>query len=297
MLSVLLLILMGNVSAQEFNIRDQCGDREENMFSINDRSGGHAAEPGYYDNQVCASGVEEVELAETCPDGLSSIVNLYQEEDSHVSVYSQYRLKVCASFPAQINNSCPSSQRIVSMTQLDNAHVGEPGALEHQLCAEGSTVSTVTLEMELDAQDAYVDGEQASEGTYSSSTLEYPYIVSGDPVGIVGYSDPVSVSHSSDGSRKTFSVSQDGGTFLLPNTQGGYEEIENREENVIQRNLLEQLSPSFAYLIPDTPEVRVIYDPDINLTGFDRDQRGSVDLYVRHVSDNEPEPVVEIGLD
>lgn len=296
-LVTLMIAFMGTTSAQEFSIKDQCGDREENLFSLYNKSGGHAGAPGYFDNQVCASGVEEVEIAETCSTGLNSILNFYQENDTHASIYSAYRLKVCASFPAKINNSCPTDQRIVSMETLDNSHVGEPGALEYQLCAEGGTVNTVTLSMEFDAGSVYVDGQAASEGTYSGGNLNYPYIVSDDPAGIVSYGNPVSIEYGTDGPNETFTVTQEGGSFILPNTEGGYDNVENREESILQKTFLEQLSPSFAFLIPDTPEVRVIYDPDINITGFDREQRGRVDLYVRHRTDDIPEPVIEIGLD
>lgn len=294
---LVLIFLAGNVSAQEFNVKDQCGDREENMFSINDRSGGHAAEPGYYDTQVCASGVEEVELMETCSGSMNSILNLYQREDSHVSVYDEYRLSVCASFPAEVNSSCPTENRIVSVSQIDDAHVGEPGTYSYSLCAAESTVDTVTLEMRLDAEETYVDGEPASEGSYTASSLDYPYIVSGQPAGIVSYSDAVTVDYSINNSQDVYSITQEGGSFLLPNTENGYQEIENRQNSISTRTFTEQLSPSFAYLIPDTPTVSVIYNPDINLTGFDRQQSGDINLYVRHVSDDEPEPVVEIGLD
>ena len=297
LIALVLIILSGNVSAQEFSIKDQCGDREENLFSIYDRSGGHAAEPGYFDTQVCASGVEEVELMETCSGGMNSILNLYQREDSHVSVYNEYRLSLCASFPAEVNSSCPTDNRIVSVSGIDNAHVAEPGEYSYSLCASQATVDTVTLEMKLDAEETYVDGDPASEGSYPASSLDYPYIVSGQPAGIVSYGDAVSIDYSIEDSEDVYSVTQEEGSFLLPNTENGYEEIESRQNFISTRTFTQQLSPSFAYLIPDTPTVRVIYNPDINLTGFDREQSGGVNLYVRYVSDDVEEPVVEIGLD
>lgn len=296
-LTVLLVFLVAGVSAQSFSIKDECGDREENMFSIYNLSGGHVAEPGFYDNQVCASGVEEIELSKTCPDNLNSILNLYQRNNSHASIYNAYDMKVCASLPADINNSCPDERKIISMEYLDDSHVAEPGALEHQLCAGERSVRTVKMEMTFEADEVYVDGEPASEGTYSESTLEYPYIVSGEPAGIVSYGEPLSIEYSTDGTKDTLSVTQKEGSFILPNTEGSYSKIENREEMVRQRTFIDQLSPNFAYLLPDTPRIRVIYDPSINITGFEREQRGRVDLYVRHRSDDNPEPVIEIGLD
>lgn len=293
--SLLLISMAGNTAAQEFNVRDQCGEREENMFSLYNRSGGHAAEPGYFEWQVCAAGVEDVELAETCSTGMNSILNLYQRQDSHVSVYNSYPVKVCASFPAQVNSSCSSENRIASLAKLDNSHIGGPNAYDQYLCSGRASVETVTLEMEMDAAETYVDGESASEGVYSSSELDYPYIVSDSPAGIVSYSDAVTVEYQSDGSTDRFRVTQQGGSFILPNTEGGYEEIESREELVTQRSFTDQLSPSFAYLIPDTPVVNVIYDPAINLTGFERELSGNIDLYVRHRSDDITEPVIEIG--
>lgn len=289
---------LGTASAQEFNIRDSCNSREENLFSIYNQSGGHAAEPGHYDWQVCGSGVEKAELAETCDDDLNSILTLRQRENSHVSIYSNYDISVCTSFDAQINSTCSSSNRIVSLAKLDDSHVGDPNAYDNILCAQSSSVNTVTLKMKVDATDVYVDGQSASPGIYSGSSLDYPYIVSDKPVGIVGYGNTLSINYSDSGSRETFSMTQEGdGSFLIPNTEGGYSSVERREESVTSRSFLQQLSPSFAFRIPENPVVKVIYDPSINITGFEREERGTVNLYVRHRTDNNPEPVIEIGTD
>ena len=111
----------------------------------------------------------------------------------------------------------------------------------------------------------------------------------------MSYSDAVSVEYESEDGTDRFRMTQQDGSFILPNTEGGYEEIESREEMVAERSFTDQLSPSFAYLIPETPVVNVIYDPSINLTGFEREQSGNIDLYVRHRSDDISEPVIEIG--
>lgn len=297
-LAVLLVSLAGTASAQEFNVRDECNNREENIISLYDRDGGHAAEPGHYDWQVCGSGVEQVELSSSCDEGLSTIMSLRQQQNSHASIYTNYPVKVCASFSAELNSSCSSSRSIVSLAQPDDSHVGEPGAYSNTLCAQGGSVDTVTLKMELDASDTYIDGEQASAGIYSASDLDYPYIVNDEPAGLVSYGDTVSINYSTAGDRETFSMTQRGdGSFLIPNTEGGYESVERREELVNNREFLQQLSPNFAFRIPENPFVRVIYDPDINITGFEREESGSVELYVRHRTDDNPEPVIEIGMD
>ncbi|MBY6293925.1 hypothetical protein GLU60_00880 [Nanohaloarchaea archaeon H01] len=292
----LILFLTSQGSAQSFEIRDDgCKGNELNFFSLADREGGNIGQPGYFDYQLCGSGVEEVEIAESCGTNLNSMLSIYQENDSHVSVYESFRLNVCTSFPASVNNSCSTGNRIVSLAKKDDSHVAEPGELQYQLCGQSREVETVTVEMKFDADRVYIDGEEAEERSYSSDELDYPYIVSDQPAGIVSYNDVRTVNYTTDGTTDVMKITQEEGSFLIPNTKGSYTELEDQQEAVLDRDLLTQFNPSFAFTAPEQPTIKVIYDPDVDLQGFERELRNSFELYVRHRVDDDPGADIEIG--
>lgn len=297
--TVLMLVYTGTVSAQdyEFSVReDSCNDREEPIISLNDREGGNAGEPGYFKWQVCGAGVEEVNIRDECGPETNSIFSMYQRNDSHVSIYGSYRLNVCATFTASINNTCSPENRIISLVREDNSHAGAPGELSEQICATGrGEVDTVTVEMQLPGTgDVYSDGEQISEGTYTAQELEYPYLVTNEPSGIVSYGDLESITYSTEGSRTVFRVTQSSGQFIIPNTLESYIEIEDRQESIVNRNFLEQLEPSFYYPQPESPTVKVIMESNVTMSGFDQELRGPIELQARYRADNSTETVVEL---
>ncbi|MFB6208721.1 MAG: hypothetical protein ABEJ56_01130 [Candidatus Nanohaloarchaea archaeon] len=290
-LTVLMVFTASGASAAEFSIReDSCGGGEENLFSMHNKSGGNVAEPGYFKWQVCADGIESSSFSKSCSGSLNSILSLHQKNDSHASIYESYRWQVCASIDASLNNSCASQDKIVTLAKKDDSHVAEPGELQYTLCAEAETVDTVTLEMETDADSVYVDGESASETSYYSSELEYPYITSDQPAGIVSYGDVKSINYSTSGSTDIMRVKQSSGSFLVPNTQGGYEELEDEKDLVENRQLVKNIEPSFAFTMPDQATIRVIYGPDTNLIGFDRRLSDDVDLLARNRVDGDSTP-------
>jgi hypothetical protein len=298
-LLAVLILSSGAVSAQqaEFSIReDTCNDREEPFFSLHDKEGGNVGEPGYFKWQVCGDGVEEVTIQDECSSNMNSIVSMYQRNDSHVSVYDNYKLQVCASFTASINNSCQPENRIISMAKEDNSHAAAPGEMANTLCASEKGIESITLEMSLaDGNDVYVDDETAVEQLYTASDLDYPYIVTDDPAGIVGYSSLRSIEYSSTANRDIFRVTQNGGRFIVPNTMESYSDIEDEEETITNREFLQQLRPSFSFFQPETPTIRVILRPNKTVRGFDHELRNFVELRSSYRVDNRTEPVVNLN--
>jgi hypothetical protein len=287
---------ISSAQSADFSIQeDTCGDRQESLFSLYDREGGNIAAPGHFKWQVCGSGVEEVEIKESCGTGMNSILSMYQQNDSHASTYTNYRLQVCTSFSASINNSCQPENRIVSLAKRDDSHVAEPGEFNYQLCASPERVDTVTLEMSLPGDNQIYSGGQQVNSGYFTEDADYPYLVTDGPAGIVSYGSWNSLNYTRKNSRDVLRVEQSEGRFILPNTGDGYNTVEDREEIISDRNLLQQVSPSFLFPQPESPTVRVILDPETELAGFDQELTGSIEFYARHKVDNDPKAVVDIG--
>lgn len=295
-----ILTFSSGIAAQgyDLNVReDSCGQNEENFLSLYNKSGGNAAEPGYYKWQVCGSGMDEVKFQQSCGGDLNPILYLPEKNNSHVFSQEEKNWKVCASITASINNSCREENIIISMAKEDDSHTGAPNELSNQLCASDRSVETVSLKMDLPSDtNVYMDGNSVSEGTYSASEIDYPYIVSNQPSGIVSFGELESISYSETATENILEVKQTEGSFLLPNTRGGYTEIEDEEEDVKSRSFLERVNPSFAYAPVEAPAVRVIYKPNVKVEGFEGRVEPPVEIYSHHKINSGSEPEVELGL-
>lgn len=162
--------------------------------------------------------------------------------------------------------------------------------------AQNNEVENITLELEFSSgNDVYVDGQSVSEGFHKAENIDYAYIVSDQPVGIVSYGELNSINYSTEGSNDVFRVEQTESTFLVPNTGDSYIEIEDDEEGIEDRSFLNNYNPSFAFPELESPVVRVILDPIVETKGFEQRLKRSFDFYVRHMVDDKTEPVVEIG--
>ena len=157
-------------------------------------------------------------------------------------------------------------------------------------------VENVSLQMNLSSgTDIYVDGDPAQEKTYSPSEIDYPYITSDQPAGIVGLGELESINYSSNG-KEVLEVTQKDGSFIIPNTRGGHTVLEDDEDDIRSRRFLERVNPSFAFPPVETPTVRVIYRSDVKIDGFEGRAENSVELYSRHKLNSGSEPEVELGL-
>lgn len=297
-LATCLILSVSMVSAQsyDFSVRENsCGDREVSLLSMYDTEGGNVAEPGYYKWQVCASGVAETDFARDCSADTSPIAYLAKKNNSHIFTTDQRDWKVCAGFSASINNSCQQDNIILSTAKENDSHAGDPGALQNKLCASDREVETVSLEMSIPEGNSIVsDGQTVSSG-YSADTLDYPALTTADPAGIVSYGDFQSVSYENVGSRDKLRMTQSDGSFIVPNTEGGFSDLEDDQEDVDSREFLGRISPSFTEPEPEQQDVRVIYSPDIELQGFEGDAASS-DLYVRNTVNDQSETAIDIGL-
>jgi len=152
--------------------------------------------------------------------------------------------------------------------------------------ASADTPENVTLELRLDAGEVYVDGDgdKKQDGQqFITETPDYPYVVTNDPLGIVSYSEALRVSYDNISTTEDkFSIVQTNGEFLLPFTESGYGVIEDREEEVKNRELLNLLNPSFSFPISTTQVVKVSYLFEYEIDSYQGRQENIRELTVRN---------------
>lgn len=281
-LLVALLLFTGLVAAgPEFEIRENsCNDDEENLFSMYDRKGGNVGEPGYYKWQVCGQGIIESTISEGCGDE-QHMISMKTKKDSHASIYSEYRYDVCTeSLSFQLNETCANP--VASMHSKTDSHVAEPGYYKYQICPQIGEAENITVTVKTDASEVYVDSNTAQEKVYSPLELAFPYISTDQPLGIVSYGDLVNIEYSTQNSNDILSVTQSSGSFLVPFTSGGYPEIEDQQEEVVQRRFLNLNLPSFSFYMPEERSIQVRKQFDRPVEGFGNDLEGYIDLAVRN---------------
>lgn len=131
------------------------------------------------------------------------------------------------------------------------------------LAKNPENVTNVTLELELkDPGEVYIDGKKAVEGEYID--LEFPYIVSEQPIGIISPNNFKSIEYFRD-SSDTFSVIQESSSFLVPHSSNGYQTIENREDKIKSQKFLKNIEPSFSHPLKSKALVKVLVQPEVKL--------------------------------
>lgn len=279
-----LILAVPLVSGLSVSIKSSCNSDEENMVSLNSTStGGHLGEPELYDDQVCVEGATELELKQTCGSTQSVLFSLYSRNNSHFSIFPDYRYNVCSEdLTASVKNSCPgNSTAAFSVFSRDSSHAAALGVYGKTLCLSRQAPKNITVQLTGLSGSFYADNQPISTGE-TLTLVEYPYIVAeenGMTRGVVSYGDFVKLSRPSTG---TASLTQQSSSFLLPYFKGGHEELEDEQEQVMERRFLNLLSPSFTYPIPDNPYVRVILEPDQKVEGFRDTLRGSIEIQAKN---------------
>ena len=286
--------LTGSVSAElDFNIRQSCQSAEEPVFSMYSKEGGNIGMPGFYKWQVCGSGIEHAEIRDSCNQGENSIISMFEKNDSHASIDQSYRWDVCIpQVKTNLSQSCENP--VASMKSETDSHIAEPGHYTKNLCASFDQPENVSVQLELDAEEAYIDGSEAEERTYNTLELSYPYIVSGQPAGIVDYGELIQIEYANN-SGDTFRVTQttEAASVLLPFTTGGHTEVEDEESEVVDRIFLNGASPSFGFAEIDEPTVKVRRKFENSVTGFEGVKRNNIELSIRNkINDNSSVEIV-----
>lgn len=282
-LIIALIFAISQASAVEVDIKSSCADNEEPLVSLSDTSGGHIGEPGAYSNQVCVRGATEFNIRQTCQETETQVFSLFARENAHISAYPDYKYSVCSKgVRADLRTSCLDNQtEALSIYSDDNSHVADVSVLQDSLCLYRPAPTNITVELSGLSGDFYADDQPLSTGD-SLTLVEYPYAVSennGMTTGLVSYGEFVRLSRPE---TDTVSMTQQSSAFLLPYFAGNHQELEDEQEQVNEKRLLNLLSPSFSYTIPENPRVKVALQPDQQNIGFRNTLRNDIGITIRN---------------
>jgi hypothetical protein len=274
---LLILVFVSSAAALEVSVGSSCTTEEEPMISLNDTSGGPIAEPGYYDNKVCVSQAEYFEVQENCGKDGKTVFSMKERNNSNLSIYkNEYLYKVCTQrMVSKVRNSCKSNEtKALSVTSENNTQAAAPSYADStyskSLCIRNEIPENFTLELSGVSGPIYADGESINSGESITPPINYPYIVSDQPLGIVDYGSILRLSRPDS---NTISAVQEtnSGSFIIPFTTGGQKEIEGAEENIANRRFLDLVSPNFGFKKLDTPIVKVRYNFPYKANGFENE--------------------------
>lgn len=284
LLIALTLLLSMTVSGLEVSVSDECSTGES-FVSLNDTEGGHAAEPSYYSNKVCVERSQTLEVRDQCKEDEISTLNLFKKNNSHVSTYSNdYLYQVCSkSISTRFNpdTSCRENEtKLLSLARDNNSHVASPSysdsIYDSALCGSYEQPENVTVSLSGVSTPVHADGGQISTGESFVPPVNYPYIASEKPIGIVNYGNFLRLSRPK---TDKISMTQRGdGSFLIPNAEGNLSSIEAREDDILERSFLNRISPSFSLEERDKPLVRTVYRFDRKIEVSDSSGRENIKI-------------------
>lgn len=242
-------------------------ERVISMFNPNETFS-NAAARGLYDRNLCLKGPGDI-LYNSCsePDFYLS----GNTTNSHFSTNNVYGMGVCISeFRNRVGDSCFDNETaIMSVSSKHNAHVGWPGFFDKQLCGwlEPEKPDNTTVKINLDSGGTVFIDDVNTYGPVK--VAEYPYIVQEDEPhlrGIVSHS-MIEAEAGSNKRRLEMTTSVENGRYFIPFTEGDHENVENRQEEVLDRTFLSLVNPQFGEGSEETPLVKtIIIGEDVNFT-------------------------------
>lgn len=273
-LLTIILISAGSASGINVSITESCSGDFEPMASLEKTDGGYLAEPGYYSENVCISDIEYTEIRERCAPNENMVISLESRSDTNISIYdNNYDYRLCApDIRSAVRNSCLEDEtKVLSVESDNNSYAAAPGytdsTFDQSLCLSTSSAENVSISLSGLEGAFYSNGSEIEVGTSINSPINYPYIVDDQPKGLVGYGEVIKISKTSSDTAK-MTQRADSGSFLIPFTKGGYQEIVDEREAILEKTFLNTVSPNFGYGIVDEPELNVAYSPNRSLEGF-----------------------------
>ena len=284
--------------------------------------GPQGREPSLFRHRVCVGGVEAPTMRDSCP-GSPGFYLYSTGTDAHFSNSSVYPTEVCTGRldvnlrpldpdgdgAVEQENPCETGEKqLFSVSNFTNAHIGSPYNDFYRFKACGLLGSfapeSVRIRLELSSDnEVRSDGESlAPEETLTS--LDYPYIASSDGSAVAGIA--------ASSANTTFRTGEDGDNTLVltkaspggllnrrfsasvfvPFTRGGFDSISQRDETVMEKNLLGTWDPTFGFPNPGRVSGQSNYyqsylDSDLDLKNNMSLEPGSYRLELEKTGENE----------
>lgn len=299
-----ILISTGSVSGIDADITESCDGDFEPIASLENTEGGFVAEPDYYNENICVNNIEYSEIREICTSRENIVMSLESRSDTKISIYdNNYDYRICVpNIKSAVRDSCLEDETKVLSVESDNdSYAAAPGytdsTFDQSFCLSTSSAENVSISLSGLEGTFYSNGSKIETGASITSPINYPYIVDDQPKGLVGYGDVIRISKTSFNTAK-MTQKTDSGSFLVPFTKGGNQEILDEQEEILDRIFLNTVSPSFGFISVDEPELKVAYSPNRSLEGFSDSVRVNYnDLRIRNLGLQGNELKIDISIE
>lgn len=272
----IILISSGSASGIDVSVVESCDEDFEPVASLENSNGGHLAEPSYYSKNVCVTDVEYTEIRERCSPRENMVLSLSSRFDANISIYdNNYDYRICApNIRSSVRNSCLEDEtKVLSVESDSNSYTAAPShtdsTFDQSLCLSTSSAKNVSISLSGLEDTFYSNGSQIEIGDSVTPPIDYPYIIDDQPKGLVGHGEVTKISRISSETVKMTQRADSGG-FLIPFTKGGYQEILDEQEEILDRTFLNTVSPNFGLGLVKEPELKVAYSSNRSLKGFRR---------------------------
>jgi len=294
LLFVLFLSVNGTARLNS-TIAQTCPSGYEPLISMDDPDATHnnPAAPSTFQNKVCVSGIANVKYGDRCRNTPAFYLSSNSTR-AHFSRESGYNMKVCAGrMNTRVKNSCSGTEApLFSVSDKINGfgrHVAgvngqNPKVFSNIVCGFYRPPENVSVSMKFNlsnSDEIYFDGEQEnSEFTYSGLS-EFPYIVStsgSHTAGIVAKEFKQVEWSLENKNVLRMQRNTDNPSFFIPFTEGGYENIESSQSELMDGEFLNQLDPSFSFFSPTQGAVRTVLVAPVDLRSNMSISRGSFNI-------------------
>lgn len=292
------IILSSTVSGLDATIAKDCSfdvSEYEPVISMAAPNGtiSNPGPPDMYRWKLCVDGIQESSISTSCEKKTGFFISS-KTKKAHLSFSDSYNLHVCTE-NIKVNfraGQCFDNQtKLISMSGKSNAHVANPGVFGNHLCGSLVRPENITMEMEANLSsndEVYFDDTEIDPGDKEYPPAEFPYLVSVSDqytTGIVKNSFQRAERRIS-GRNSLILKSDTGKKFLIPFFSGDRDDVEERQQLIMDSEFMAQLKPSFSQVIPDEPNVKVSFTSDVELESDLDLFPGSYSLNITKIGEN-----------
>lgn len=274
--AVLAVALFISPAAAELNsdIRKSCGD-DEPLISMADPNDTYSnpGPPDMYEWQVCVEGIEESEITDSC-ERTSGFYLSSEKRTAHFSAHPSYNKHVCTGrMKTRVTSEPKKSDEILLFTASNrsNGHIAKENIFEYNVYGSYAAPDNVTLSMNFNlssSDEVYFDGEKIDGEETFRPPANFPYLISETDSVASGVAAPSFLrSERKIRTRNSLRLTTRAGksSFYVPMITGNRQDIESRQETIVNNEFMNRIAPSFSGIIPESPTVHVIYSPETDL--------------------------------
>jgi hypothetical protein len=226
--------------------------------------------PDTYEYNLCVKGISESVISTSC-DTTTGFYLSSKNRSAHFSEQNSYYWRVCtdrmrtriSSGPAEDNETA-----LFSVSDRHNGHVAKPGFYNYNVYGRYRAPENVTLELEFNlssSDDVYFDDKEVNGEQEFTPPAVFPYLISeSDSESVVsGIVTPsfTKASRTFSNSKNRLSITRSGsGGFIVPFTAGDVDDINGKEEAIMNREFVNSISPNFGFRRIEKPNVKVRLD-------------------------------------